>query len=160
MSLQSFTVMELPTLPAALRAVLSRLPPYPPAFACAVALNLWAGRTLNATRLPDLNDKVVCIHVRDAGMRLTFRIHAAGVAACGDARPDAIISADARDFLALALRREDPDTLFFARRLLVEGDTEVGLLVKNTLDALDLREFLRPVAPGTVLAGLRSALGR
>jgi len=152
--------MELPTLPPALRAVLSRLPAYPPAFACAAALNVWAGHTLNATRLPDLRDKVVCIHVRDAGVRLMFRIHAAGVAACGGAQPDATISADARDFLALALRREDPDTLFFARRLLVEGDTEVGLLVKNTLDALDLREFLRPVAPGTVLAGLRSALGR
>lgn len=152
--------MELPAIPAALRAVLSRLPSYPPAFACAAALNVWAADTLSATRLPELRDKLVCIHVRDAGVRMFFRIHAAGVAASSGGQPDATISADARDFLALALRREDPDTLFFARRLLVEGDTEVGLLVKNTLDTVDLRDFLRPVAPGAVLAGLRSALGR
>jgi len=40
-------------------------------------------------------------------------------------------------FLALALRREDPDTLFFSRRLVLEGDTELGLALKNALDALD-----------------------
>lgn len=39
--------------------------------------------------------------------------------------------------MALALREEDPDTLFFSRRLRMEGDTDLGLLVKNTLDAVD-----------------------
>ena len=29
------------------------------------------------------------------------------------------------------------DTLFFSRRLSMEGDTELGLIVKNTLDALE-----------------------
>jgi predicted lipid carrier protein YhbT len=48
-----------------------------------------------------------------------------------------MISATTRDYLALALREEDPDTLFFSRRLLMEGDTDLGLLVKNTLDAVD-----------------------
>lgn len=48
------------------------------------------------------------------------------------------IAASARDFMLLARRLEDPDTLFFSRRLVMEGDTELGLLVKNTLDALDL----------------------
>jgi predicted lipid carrier protein YhbT len=31
----------------------------------------------------------------------------------------------------------DPDTLFFSRRLTIEGDTELGLLLKNRLDALE-----------------------
>ena len=35
-----------------------------------------------------------------------------------------------------ALRREDPDTLFFTRRLVLEGDTALGLEIKNALDAL------------------------
>ncbi|MGZ5103328.1 MAG: ubiquinone anaerobic biosynthesis accessory factor UbiT, partial [Usitatibacter sp.] len=43
----------------------------------------------------------------------------------------------ARDFAAIAARVEDADTLFFNRRLVVEGDTEVALLVKNTLDAIE-----------------------
>ena len=41
------------------------------------------------------------------------------------------------DLLALASRAEDPDTLFFQRRLALEGDTAIGLRVKNLLDALD-----------------------
>lgn len=51
-------------------------------------------------------------------------------------RADVTIRAKLDDYLALALRREDPDTLFFTRRLVVEGDTETGLAVKNALDAL------------------------
>jgi predicted lipid carrier protein YhbT len=53
--------------------------------------------------------------------------------------PDVEVSADAAVFLALALRQEDPDTLFFERRLAVTGDTELGLAVKNALDAVDWR---------------------
>jgi predicted lipid carrier protein YhbT len=47
------------------------------------------------------------------------------------------ISGNWRDFLLLASRQEDPDTLFFRRRLVIEGDTELGLAVKNLLDSLD-----------------------
>ena len=61
----------------------------------------------------------------------------------------------------LALIREaDPDTLFFNRRLVVEGDTEIALLVKNTLDAIDWPrldpEALHPVR---LLSALRLRLG-
>ena len=49
---------------------------------------------------------------------------------------DVTVRASLADFLALALRREDPDTLFFSRRLVVEGDTELGLAIKNALDAV------------------------
>jgi len=51
-------------------------------------------------------------------------------------KPDATVRASLADFLALALRREDPDTLFFTRRLVIEGDTGLGLEIKNALDAL------------------------
>ena len=50
--------------------------------------------------------------------------------------PDVTVRAALRDYLALALRREDPDSLFFSRRLVIEGDTALGLIVKNALDAL------------------------
>lgn len=48
---------------------------------------------------------------------------------------------NSREFLLLASRREDPDTLFFQRRLSIEGDTEVGLQVKNLIDAVDMDEL-------------------
>ena len=51
--------------------------------------------------------------------------------------PDLRIAATARDFGGLAAGEEDADTLYFGQRLIVEGDTELALMVKNTLDALD-----------------------
>ncbi|MFC2973016.1 SCP2 domain-containing protein [Azotobacter bryophylli] len=42
-----------------------------------------------------------------------------------------------REFLLLASRQEDPDTLFFRRRLVIEGDTDLGLAIKNLIDSLD-----------------------
>ncbi len=50
-------------------------------------------------------------------------------AACAS---DLTISASAHDFLRLAQPQEDPDTLFFAPRLSMQGDTELGLVGKNT----------------------------
>lgn len=35
----------------------------------------------------------------------------------------------------------DPDTLFFQRRLVIEGDTELGLYVKNLMDAIELEQM-------------------
>lgn len=62
--------------------------------------------------------------------------------------PDLRIAATAHDFGALAAGEADADTLYFGRRLIVEGDTELALMVKNTLDALDAsrgRAFARRV---------------
>ena len=47
-------------------------------------------------------------------------------------------SATGDDLLLVAGRKEDPDTLFFQRRLKIEGDTELGLEVKNVIDAIEL----------------------
>jgi O2-independent ubiquinone biosynthesis accessory factor UbiT len=51
-------------------------------------------------------------------------------------KADVTVRASLADYAALALRREDPDTLFFSRRLVIEGDTALGLIVKNALDSL------------------------
>ena len=51
---------------------------------------------------------------------------------------DATIQASLYDFLRLAARQQDPDTLMFQRRLIMQGDTELGLELKNFLDGLDL----------------------
>lgn len=39
-------------------------------------------------------------------------------------------------FYQLANRKLDPDQLFFQRKLIIEGDTELGLGIKNLLDSL------------------------
>jgi predicted lipid carrier protein YhbT len=51
---------------------------------------------------------------------------------------DVCFSGNSQDLVLIAGRREDPDSLFFQRRLKIEGDTELGLEVKNLMDSLDL----------------------
>ena len=55
--------------------------------------------------------------------------------------PDLAFRANLSAFLQVASRQEDPDTLFFNRELSIEGDTELGLIVKNMLDAIDLSQL-------------------
>ncbi len=95
-----------------------------------------------AGRLPELNGKRICLAFTDTGSALYFRIEQGSfrrlATSARDERAwDVRISGTLHDFLLLATRREDPDTLFFNRRLAIEGDTETGLHVKNLLDALD-----------------------
>ncbi len=54
---------------------------------------------------------------------------------------DVSFSASGDDLLLIAGRKQDPDTLFFQRRLQIEGDTELGLEVKNLLDAIDVEHL-------------------
>lgn len=50
-----------------------------------------------------------------------------------------------REFVLLASRTVDPDTLFFQRRLHVTGNTELGLSCKNLLDAVEADLWPRPL---------------
>lgn len=50
---------------------------------------------------------------------------------------DVTIRGDLAALTALCLGLEDSDTLFFSRRLLLTGDTSIGLLFKNILTNLD-----------------------
>ena len=97
---------------------------------------LLIGQTL-AKRLPELDGKVVSIHITDAPCRLSFQIIQGRISAAANAQEDVCIHGRLRDFWLLATRREDPDTLFFERRLCIEGDTETGLYLKNLLDSLE-----------------------
>jgi predicted lipid carrier protein YhbT len=90
-----------------------------------------------AARLPEIDGKSVCIHIRDAATELHFRIEQGRLRPAAPGHADVRISGKVEDFWQLATRREDPDTLFFSRRLCIEGDTATGLHVKNLLDALD-----------------------
>lgn len=149
------------TLPRIVGAVHERLPQLPPTLGLTTALNLALDRILPRDTLAPLAGKLVCLRVTDAGLTLNFTLTEKGFRpAVSSSKPDLMISATTRDFIALALREEDPDTLFFSRRLVMEGDTDLGLLVKNTLDAVDWPR-LEPedLHPFRLLALLRLKLG-
>jgi len=60
-------------------------------------------------------------------------------------KDDVCISGESPDFILLAARQADPDTLFFQRRIRIEGDTELGLGVKNTMDSMDWDDLPMPL---------------
>lgn len=129
---------------------LGALPEGPPALALAAALNLALERgILSPEALAPLKGKTFRLEASDLGAGVSegfdgrrFRPRARGIT------PDVTVRASAPDYLRLALRREDPDTLFFTRRLLITGDTDLGLVVKNTLDAVEWPRLLRALLPG------------
>jgi len=60
-------------------------------------------------------------------------------------KEDVCISGESPDFIVLATRQADPDTLFFQRKIRIEGDTELGLGVKNTMDSMDWEDSPAPL---------------
>jgi predicted lipid carrier protein YhbT len=148
------------TLPAPLMRLGEKLPQLPPTLALIAGLNLALDRMIPREPLEPLIGKRFAIRVLDAGLTLRFAYGSRGFKPIFDsAAPDLTISARSRDFLALLAREEDPDTLFFSRRLLTEGDTDLGLLVKNTLDGIELPRFdAARLAPAEVLRRLRERL--
>ena len=60
-------------------------------------------------------------------------------------KDDVSISGESLDFILLATRQADPDTLFFQRKIRIEGDTELGLGVKNTMDSMDWDDLPMPL---------------
>jgi len=141
-------------LPEPVGTVLSRLPAYPGSFLLVAALNRVLAQQLPADVRQYLLGKRLRIHVTDARLPLAFTCP--GVRCIVSKRrdlTDLTISANAQDFLHLAQRQVDPDTLFFNRRLSMEGDTELGLVVKNAIDALELPVLdLQQWTPDKVLA--------
>jgi predicted lipid carrier protein YhbT len=130
-------------LPPVVRVIASRLPAFPPSVACALVLTLVAPRLVGRDALASLDGKAFRIVVRDAGTGVAFRIRGQRFEPLGDGRAvDVTFTACAADFLLLAARRADPYTLFFLRRLSIEGDTETRHRPKNVLDAVRLPRWL------------------
>lgn len=131
------------TLPRWLGGLIGRLPQWPHSAALAAGLNLGLAKHLDRQSLESLRGKTIRLVVRDAGASATLRWDGTRFEPCSaTTAADVTIAAAAQDYWLLALRREDPDTLFFARRLAMDGDTEAGLVVKNMLDAVDTAPLL------------------
>ena len=133
------TVSKKFVFPQPLARMLSLAPSYPGSLFFALAVNLVLKDHITDELKTMLSGKLLRLSVTDMGLHFNFLWTSGGfVAGLHAEQPDLVISASAHDFILLASRREDPDTLFFSRRLIMEGDTELGVMLKNTIDALDL----------------------
>lgn len=92
------------------------------------------------------------IEVSDLGLCWVLALRDGRMQVCAaNETAEATVRGTATDLLLLASRREDADTLFFQRRLILTGDTELGLTARNLLDQLPWQQ---------IPLGLRIALHR
>ncbi|HIF7239778.1 TPA: ubiquinone anaerobic biosynthesis accessory factor UbiT [Klebsiella pneumoniae] len=98
-------------------------------------------QALEEGELEFLEGRWLSIHVRDIGLLWYTSVVDGRLVVSQQADADVSFSADASDLLMIAARKQDPDTLFFQRRLVIEGDTELGLYVKNLMDAIELEQM-------------------
>lgn len=139
-------------LPAFVARIGRRLPQWPHAMVLTAGLNI-AHRLLKLLpeeELEQLEGKLFRVCVNDTGgeASYTYRNGMFRAVFSPDREPDLAFAANLSAFLQLLARQEDPDTLFFKRELEITGDTELGLRVKNMLDAVDW-----PKLPKLPLAG-------
>lgn len=98
-------------------------------------------QALQEGELEFLDGRWLSIEVRDIGLRWFTSVENDQLIVRESAQADVSFSANASDLLMIAARKQDPDTLFFQRRLVIEGDTELGLYVKNLMDAIELEQM-------------------
>jgi predicted lipid carrier protein YhbT len=103
-----------------------------------------------------LADKTCGIAVQNTNQLWVLSLVGGQLKVLDQTHTDVTVSATIPAFLKLVSKQADPDALFFQRELSIEGNVELGLHVKNMLDALDeddLPEFWQ-----TTLTQLRSML--
>lgn len=127
--------------PAALldtvRRLVRRLPVEPPSFVAARLLDRLLLPRLDESQRAALSGKALELEVLEPGLRLRLQLEADGFRPAPRGAPIALtIRARSEGLWKLLRGEEDADRLFFDRALVMEGDTEFGLMLKNTLDAI------------------------
>jgi|AntDeeMinimDraft_5_1070356.scaffolds.fasta_scaffold00710_19 predicted lipid carrier protein YhbT len=110
------------------------------------ALNRALNRQLADGEFEFLIEHTLAVRITDLGIEWSFTANRAGDRIVKSMAPaDATIHGDGIALLLIATRRLDPDTLFFQRRLMVTGDTELALHARNLLDTLESEELPPPL---------------
>lgn len=135
--------MPLPdfVLPKFIQKINAFLPSTPPQLMFVTILNQMLKKEVLPADMTLLAGKRFEISSLDAGIKLRFSANEDKfIADSFSGEPDLRLAANTVDFARMMLLEEDPDTLFFNRKLQIEGDTELGLIVKNLLDSVDWQE--------------------
>lgn len=130
--------------PKLMRLPLGKVPFSLKAKAISQLLGLLLAQQMADDELTFLADKWVAIRVED--LELDFEVSFNGqwqVRKLTDAQ--VTFSANSAELLLVAAAKEDPDTLFFQRKLSIQGDTELGLEVKNLLLSIEFASMPTPI---------------
>lgn len=129
---------QAPQMPVTLALPLKWMPPLIQHRIIEQTLNHFFKPALEDHALDFLQDRIINVHIKDAYIRFALRLHQnkLQVSDCQN-KADLALTTDVYTLLQLVSQQEDADGLFFSRRLDSQGDTELGLYVKNFLAALD-----------------------
>ena len=141
---QTFSVFReyLPSPVPMLGAIDRRVPVPLKQLAVEAPLNRIFARAIEDGEFDDFEGRRIRLEVHGGQPGITIGFWAARLRVV-DGHGEATIRGSLAAFRTLAERRQDPDQLFFQRRLVIEGDTELGLSLKNLLDSIEWRFHLR-----------------
>jgi len=152
MLVSSKIISSRPVFPALLSLPLKIVPAFIYNKALVASLNKIFQQDLKQGELDFMQGKILHICVDDADIEFRFTINNNRlIVADKNLHADLILNGMVYDYLLLASRTEDTDTLFFSRRLHMQGDTELGLYVKNFLDGMDMDSHQIPAYLESVL---------
>jgi len=141
-----------PLFPAPLSLPLKIVPAFVHNKVLVTTLNKIFSKELEEDELNFLQGKVIHIIIEDGGVEYRFTLSNKKLVTADKSIPaDVTLKGTIYNYLLLASRQEDTDTLFFSRRLRMQGDTELGLYVKNFLDGLDMDSHKVPSYLKTLL---------
>ena len=126
----------LPSPVPTLGAIDRRIPVPLKQLAAEAPLNRIFARAIEDGEFDDFEGRRIRLEVHGGQPGITIGFWA-GRLRVVDGPGEATIRGSLAAFRTLAERSQDPDQLFFQRRLVIEGDTELGLALKNLLDSLD-----------------------
>lgn len=133
------SLVKSPVFPDILSLPLKLIPEKHHSTFLVLFLNRFLKQQINEGDLEFLSNKILCVNIKDIGIKFVLSLHNNRLVSQTRTKTcDIEIQASVYDFLQLAARQQDPDTLVFQRRLVMQGNTELGLELKNFLDGLDL----------------------
>ncbi|MBQ1784547.1 MAG: SCP2 sterol-binding domain-containing protein [Gammaproteobacteria bacterium] len=145
------------SLPALLARPLTRLPAAVRHQPLAHLLQWALARPLAEGDFDFLDGQQLALEISDLQITLVLGL-ANGKLAVSDDDGTAVTRLKGRSaaLLRLVTRVDDADTLFFQRELLLSGNTEIGLALKNALDGLEHERLPLPLPQ--LLKALRAAV--
>ncbi|MES9927984.1 MAG: SCP2 sterol-binding domain-containing protein [Candidatus Thiodiazotropha sp. 6PDIVS] len=140
-----YAVSKRPLMPKPLLLPLKILPGKAHGLILSALLNRVFRSQVAEGELDFLEGRVVHIKVSDAGLKYALTLNSGRISEAGGKAADLSIVGSVYDYLLLITGREDPDTLFFQRHLIMDGDTGLGVHLKNMLAAVDPEELPIPM---------------
>jgi|SRR5690606_17315840 len=108
-----------------------------------IIINILLEKSIDRGLFSEIVDKRINVNIRDINKTICFIARNRFIETSTDTQnSDACISLTLDGAKSIIFQESDPDTLFFKRELLVSGNTEVGLALKNILDSIDMEEVL------------------